>query len=166
MASATLGETLYAEWIAREGRTRLTYDAGNRLKAVTSIAELRELCTGENSAAFDDDATPMEMIDAWLTVAPAKSDADSVGELLLGGGLEGCGIIVLFAPLVLSGYVIGSCFRGLGINLQSYFQSRPRFLPDVSYLSLPVAWTANPRPKNGQHTSPLTKRGEFFWRLP
>ena len=139
MTSKTLGETLYDEWIAKEGRVRLTYESGKQLKAVTSVAELAELCTNENSVAFLDDATPMEMIDAWLTLAPAQSDAGSVGELAVAGGPEGCIFIILGAPFVLCGYLFGSIFRILGVDMRGYIQSRPHMLPCFSYVPTLIA---------------------------
>lgn len=135
MAEKTLGQNLYEQWIATEGRTRLNFESGRQLKAITSVAELRELCASEHSAAFPDDATPQEMLDAWLTYAPAKSDADSVATLLEG---EGC-VFVIAVPLVVLGYAIGSVFRMFGLDVRRYFRSRPRSLPCLSFLSLLVA---------------------------
>jgi hypothetical protein len=130
MTEQTLGGTLYEAWIAKEGRARLDFKAGRRRKAITNIDELRALCTSEHSAAFADDATPLEMVDAWLTFAPAKSDADSVKELFAG---EGC-VFAFAVPFVLIGYAIGSIFRMFGMDVRNYFRARPSLLPCWSFL--------------------------------
>jgi hypothetical protein len=85
MTEQTLGGTLYEAWIAKEGRQRLNFEPDRQpkavTKAVTNVAEPRELCANEHSAAFADDTTPQETIDAWLTYAPAQSDANSLKDL-------------------------------------------------------------------------------------
>ena len=127
MVDQTLGQSVHDEYIAKHGRSKLTYAAAQELKSVTTIEELRQLCTTDVSALFPDDATPEEMIEAWLTYAPATSDAEELSSIGA-TSIEGCVILLLAFPLLAAGLGVGAVVRMAGIDLHVIFGRSRRTL--------------------------------------